>query len=157
MERVQNHIATEVHDIYKTENVNRRAIETVVRAMGNLTKVDDPGGHPTLLRGEFRPLMAVNRMNHDLQKQGLAPIEHSPALKGIDVMPLAMQEDWLAKLQHNHLRTTIMDAAAVNGVSVIHGAHPIPAVAYGAQFGLTKKDSLTPGQEHLKGVPEHHY
>ena len=29
--------------------------------------------------------------------------------------------------------------------------------AFGAEFGLTKKDALRPGHERLKDVPAHHY
>jgi hypothetical protein len=63
----------------------------------------------------------------------------------------------MAKLQHENLKSTLLDAAASGAVSHIHGAHPVPSIAYGAEFGLTKKDSLKPGYEHLRDVPEHHY
>ncbi len=157
MEEVQNHLANEVYKLYAGEGIKRRAVETVVRAMGNLTKVMHPGDHPTVLRGEFRPLSSVNRMNQELQKQGLQPIDHHPVLKGVQVMPLAIQEDWMAKLQHEQLRATLMEAAATRGVSNIHGPHPIPGIAYGAEFGLNAAHSTTPGLEKLKNVPKHHY
>jgi DNA-directed RNA polymerase subunit beta' len=161
MEKVQNHLTNEIYNLYKDSHGNpmlkRRAVETVVKAMTDLTQVTDPGGHPDLLRGEFRPLPVVNKMNKDLLAHGQAPIEHKPVLKGIDPLPRSMQEDWMAKLQHNHLKDTLLDASATAGVSHIHGAHPIPGIVYGAEFGLTQKDSLAPGREHLKSVPAHHY
>jgi hypothetical protein len=157
MEEVQNHLANEIYGLYKDTNIKRRAVETVVKAMTNLTKIVDPGGHPDVLQGEFRPLTVVNKMNKDLVAKGLAPIEHTPTLKGLKALPLEMQEDWMAKLQHERLRETLLDAAATAGVSHLHGNHPVPGIAFGAEFGLTKKDSLTPGREHLKNVPAHHY
>jgi len=43
MDTVQNHMVSEIHDLYKDEGVKRRHVETAVRAMSNLTKVTDPG------------------------------------------------------------------------------------------------------------------
>ena len=157
MEEVQNHLTNEVYHLYEKEGVRRRAIETVVKAMGNLTEIVDPGDHHEVLRGEYRPTASVHRMNQDLQKENKALIEHKPVLKGIDVLPLELHDDWMAKMQHKNLRATIMDAAATNGVSLIHGTHPIPSIVFGAELGLTAKDSLKPGLAHLKNVPAHHY
>jgi DNA-directed RNA polymerase subunit beta' len=157
MDKVQNHLTESIFDLYKNEGLKRRAIEMVVKSMGSLTRVEDPGDHDSVLRGEFRPLPVVRKMNEELVHAGKAPIEHTPVLKGIDIMPRELHEDWMAKLQHNHLRETLQEAAAVHGVSLIHGTHPIPALAFGAEIGLTKKDSLVPGQGHLKDVAPHHY
>jgi DNA-directed RNA polymerase subunit beta' len=157
MDKVQHHLANEIYGLYEKEGIKRRHVETVIKAMGNLTEIVHPGDHDSVLRGEYRPLSVVNRMNQNLVKQGLQPIEHKPVLKGISVMPLELQEDWMAKLQHQRLRTTLADAAALGEVSHIHGTHPIPGVVFGAEFGLTQKQSLQPGREHLKNVPGHHY
>jgi len=92
-----------------------------------------------------------------LAQQNKRPIEHTPVLKGVAMMPLSLQEDWMAKLQHLRLRDTILDAAAMNGASSLHGPHPVPGIAFGAEFGVTSKDSLKPGFGHLANVPAHHY
>jgi DNA-directed RNA polymerase subunit beta' len=157
IEKVQNHLTNEVYGLYQKEGIKRRAIETVVRAMSNLTRVRDAGDSDEVLRGEFRPMSTVHKMNQELLKNHQVPIEHEPVLKGIQAMPLALQEDWMAKLQHERLRGMLTEAAATAGVSHIHGTHPIPGIAFGAEFGLTSKDSLAPGREHLKNVPAHHY
>jgi len=156
IERVQNDMTEEIHNLYRDEGVRRRAVETVVKAMGNLTKITDPG-HSEELRGDFRPLSIIRKLNADLVKAGKNPIEHKPVLKGVDMMPLSLQEDWMAKLQHQRLKETIQEGAAVNARSNIHGLHPVPGAAYGAEFGLSKKDSKLPGLDKLKDVPEHHY
>ena len=156
METVQNFLVDELGSIYGND-VRRQHVETVVRAMGNLTKVRDPGDAPGILRGEFQPAAAVRAQNRDLAKRGLRPIEHSPVLKGVDSMPLSVQEDWMAKMQHIKLKNTFLDAAAVGAESDIHGINPIPGVAYGAEFGLTSKESLNPGLGHLKDVPIYAY
>jgi DNA-directed RNA polymerase subunit beta' len=157
MDQVQNHLASEIYKLYKKEGIKRRAVEVLVKSMSNLTKVQDPGDHPSVLRGEFRPLSVVQRMNADLLKENKQPIVHEPVLKGVEAMPLAVQEDWMAKLQHRELRDTILDAASTNGVSNIHGLHPVPGMAFGAEFGRTVKDSKVPGLGHLSNVAAHHY
>lgn len=157
IDKVQNHLASEVYDLYKDEGIKRRHVETVVKAISNLTKVVHPGDSTGILRGEFQPLSAVQKTNTELVKQGLRPIEHTPVLKGVNMLPLSLQEDWMAKLQHQKLRNTLADAAAVGGAANVHGAHPIPGLAYGAEFGATKSKSNLPGYGHLKNVPEHHY
>lgn len=156
IEKVQNHLTNEIFDIYKDEGILRKHVETVVKAMSNLTKVVDPGDHEHVLRGEFHPTSLVKHLNETVLK-GKKPILHKPVLKGLDMLPLDLHEDWMAKLQHQRLKETIMDAAAEGGHSSVHGTHPIPGIVFGAQFGMTSKDSKRPGMEHLKDVPEHHY
>lgn len=157
MEEVQNHLANEIHELYKGEGVKRRHVETVVKAMSSLTKITDPGDHPMLLRGEFRPTTVVRRMNKDLEAKGLKPIEHEPTLKSVDMLPHSLQEDWMAKLQHNRLNQTLLEGASTGASSSIHGTHPIPGMAFGAEFGLTEADSKKPGYGHLAAIPKHHY
>lgn len=157
IEKVQNQMTNEISNLYKGEGVKRRIIETTVKAMSNLSEVTDPGDHPTVLRGEYRPTSVIFRMNEELKAAKQKPIDHKPVLKGVGVLPLEIQDDWMAKLQHNHLRDTLLEAASENGVSHLHGTHPIPGMAFGAEFGLTSKDSTTPGREYLKNVPAHHY
>jgi len=156
MEQVQNFLVNELHSIYG-DDVRRQHIEMAVKAMGNLTKVRDPGDAEGILRGEFQPASEVRAINRELIKAGKKPIEHSPVLKSIDYMPLSVQEDWLAKLQHTHLRETMLEAAATGARSNLHGIHPVPGAAYGAEFGLSTEDSKKPGLGHLKDVPRYAY
>lgn len=157
MERVQNFLTDELHGIYGREGVRRQHVETIVKALGNLTKVRDPGDAEDILPGEFQAYSKVRAINAELMKAGKKPIEHSPVLKGVDILPLVVQEDWLAKLQHARLRETLQDAASTGATSNIHGLHPIPGIAFGAEFGLTSTHSKRPGLEHLKGIPAYAY
>jgi DNA-directed RNA polymerase subunit beta' len=157
IDAVQNHLTGEIHDLYKEEGIRRRVVETVVKSMSNLTKIIDPGDHESYLRGQFAPLSVVKRINRDLAKEGRRPIEHEPTMKGVEMMPLSVQEDWMAKMQHNRLEQTLLEAAATGGVSHVHGAHPIPGMAFGAEFGLTQAHAKLPGYKHLEDVPAHHY
>lgn len=151
MERVQNFLVHEISDIYG-KDVNRRHVESIVRSMGNLTKVEDAGDADGVIKGEFKRASMVRSMNKELVKAGKRPIEHRPVLKGVDHMPQAVQEDWMAKMQHTGLRATLTEAASVAAKSNIHGLHPIPGLVYGAEFGLTSEHSLQPGRLHLKDV-----
>jgi DNA-directed RNA polymerase subunit beta' len=157
MDRVQNFLTDELHSIYGREGVRRQHIETVVKALGNLTKVRDPGDAEDILPGELQPYSKVRAINAELTKAGKKPIEHVPVLKGVDMLPLEVQEDWMAKLHYNRLRETLQSAASTGAVSHLHGLHPIPGIAYGAEFGLTAAHAKRPGLEHLHNVPAYAY
>jgi len=152
VEKVQNHLTDEIFKLYRDEGVKRKHVETVVRSMTSVTKVKDPGDS-SLLRGEMYPLAHVKKLNKELKGK----IVHTPVIKGVDMLPYDLHTDWMAKLQHQRLRDTLMEAAATLGVSNVHGPHPAPALAYGAEFGLTGADAHKPGYKHLTGIPTHHY
>lgn len=158
IESVQNYLADEVYGLYKDEGIKRQHVETVVKAMSNLTKIDEPGDYEGVLRGEFHPTSKIHAVNRQLVKEGKKPIEHKPVLKGVDMMPLSLREDWMAKLQHQRLGQTILEAASTNGRSNIHGLHPVPGMAYGAEFGLNKETAKgRPSLQHLHDVAGHKY
>jgi len=140
MDKVQEVLADEIHEIYKDEGVRRRAVETLVRGMGNLTRIEDPKDHPDLLRGQHYPRKEVERINRERMAMKLTPIQHEPILKGVNVLPLEMTEDFMARLNHQRLRHTLMEGAAQGWKSDIHGRHPIPGLMYGAEFGKPSQD-----------------
>jgi len=156
MEKVQNFLVDELSGIYG-KDVRRQHVEAAVKAMGNLTKIRDPGDAEGILKGEFQPASEIRALNRRLLKEGKQPVEHSPVLKGIDQMPLAVQEDWMAKLQHQELRGTLLESAAIGARANLHGIHPVPGAAYGAEFGLTSEHANKPGLSHLKDVPRYAY
>lgn len=145
MDIVQNHLVGEMHKIYEGQGIRRRLLETLVKSMSNLTKVVDPGDHPFILKGEFHPTSVVRHINEtDLKDK--QPILHKPVLKGVDMLPLSIQDDWMAKMQHSHLKDTLLEAASQGLASNLHGSHPIPGAVFGSSFGLPDKDH-----------PKHHY
>jgi hypothetical protein len=158
METVQNYLADQVHSLYKGEGIKRKHVETVVKAMSNLTKIEAAGDYPGVLRGEFHPTSKISALNRELIRAGKTPIEHKPVLKGVDIMPLSVQEDWMAKMQHIRLSKTLLDAAATGGTSNIHSLHPIPGMAYGAEFGLNQEHAKKRlSLSHLHDVKGHEY
>jgi DNA-directed RNA polymerase subunit beta' len=135
IEPVQNYLADELHNIYASEGIKRRNTEAVVRAMSDVTRVEDPGDHPDYVRGDFANTSQVQHLNKT-QLKGLSPIRHSPILKGVKKIPQDVMEDWLARLNQEELKSTVIEGASRGWQSNIHGTHPIPGLVFGAEFGL---------------------
>jgi DNA-directed RNA polymerase subunit beta' len=138
VDKVQGYMAGQLYGLYKGEGIRRRNIETVVKSLTNLTQVNDPGDHKEYLRGDFVPTSKVQALNKSLASKKRRPVMHTPVLKGVKTLPLDMQTDWMARLNHESLNDTIIDAANQGWSSNIHGKHPIPGLAYGAEFGKGK-------------------
>jgi DNA-directed RNA polymerase subunit beta' len=50
-----------------------------------------------------------------------------------------LNPDWMARLAHRNLKATVQEAAHFGDVSNLHGTHPVPAYAYGVDFGRGEK------------------
>jgi DNA-directed RNA polymerase subunit beta' len=137
---VQNFLTGELHshsakepgqgDGLYAKKARRRNIEVVVRAATNLTKIKDPGDSD-YLPGDVVPRSVVEEHNRTAAKG----IHHEPILTGVKEVPSLISQDWMARLNYQQLHTTIQQAAAAGWKSDIHGNHPIPGMAYGAEFG----------------------
>lgn len=136
IEPVQSYLAGELHGIYGREGIRRRNTEVVVKALTNLTKIEDPGDHKYYLPGDFAPTSYVTKLNRGAPKK--KPIIHRPILKGVNVLPHDMQEDWLARFNHERIGQTLIEAAQQGWRSSVHGLHPIPAAVHGHEFGRGK-------------------
>ncbi|CAB4131671.1 rpoB DNA-directed RNA polymerase subunit beta [uncultured Caudovirales phage] len=141
IEPVQLHLASELSSAYAGSGIRRRNHEIVVKALTNLTKIKDPGSSSGLIRGDFASTTHVSSINRNMPK-GAHPIVHEPILKGVNVLPLEMQEDWIAKLNHENLSETIINAAQRGWTSHLHGLHPIPPIVFGAEFGKVEKGKV---------------
>lgn len=131
---VQNHLVKELQEgLYDKEGVRRRNVEVAVRAVTNLTKVKDPGSSD-YYHGDVLPRTEVEEFNRSLPKDQ-KPIEHEPILKGVKEIPSLISSNWMARLNYQRLSSTIQDAAAEGWKSELHGTHPIPAIAVGAELG----------------------
>lgn len=76
----------------------------------------------------------------DLKSRGVKDVminKHLPQVEFI-MKPFAMnpllESDWMARLSHRYLKGSIQQAAHFGEESDIHGAHPVPAYAYGAEL-----------------------
>jgi DNA-directed RNA polymerase subunit beta' len=136
VEPVQSYLSGELHKIYGPHGIRRRNTEVVVKALTNLTQVEDPGDHKSFIRGDFAPTSRVADLNKT--GKGMKPIVHRPILKGVNVLPLDMQEDWMARMNHQNIKSTVIEAAQQGWTSKLHGKHPIPPVVYGTGLGRGK-------------------
>ena len=157
LDLLQKHLTNRIGGMFDDEGVDRRHTEVLVKRMTEVSKVVSPGGQPDLLRGEIRNATWIKNRNAELRAKGKSPILHTPVIRGVNTLPLVMREDWMAKMQHQQLRNTVLDAVATGAVSDLHGMHPVPAWVYGAEFGLTSAVAGIPGMEKYKGIPPHHY
>lgn len=147
IDKVQERMAEEMHGLYADEGVRKRAVEVVVRSMGNLTQIEHPGGSQDLLRGQTYARSAIEAMNKKLKEEGKPLIRHNPILRGVNLLPLDMTTDWMARLNHQKLRGTVMQGAAEGWASDIHGRHPVPGLMYGAEFGRQSTDPRKAGKK----------
>lgn len=63
------------------------------------------------------------------------PISFEPILKPIGWLP-KFKNDWISRMNQKRLKETLEDAGAMGSEADIHGPDPIPAFAYGGEFGL---------------------
>jgi DNA-directed RNA polymerase subunit beta' len=130
----QNYLVKEMHEgLYDKEGVRRRNIEVVIRALTNLTKIKEPG-FSEFIHGDIAPRSVVEEYNRNLAK-GERPIEHEPVLFGIKQVPGKVSGDWMSRLNYRELHSAVQQAAAMGQKSELHGSHPIPGIAFGAEFG----------------------
>jgi DNA-directed RNA polymerase subunit beta' len=137
---VQNHLTNEIYSgLYEKEGVRKRNIEVAVRALTNLTKIKD-SGHSDYLNGDVVLRSHVDEHNRNLPP-GKSPILHEPILKGIEQVPGLASQDWMQRLNYRYIHKTIQQGAAEGWKSDLHGVHPIPGMAFGAEFGKAPKGS----------------
>jgi DNA-directed RNA polymerase subunit beta' len=138
IEAVQDYLSDQIHGVLKSAApVRKRNVEVVVKSLTNVTRVDDPGDHPDWAPGDLRPASQVTDWNR--KKRGKKSVTHTPVLKGIDVLPKELEEDWIARMNFQDLSRTLAQAAREGWRSNVHGFHPIPALAHATEFGKGKQ------------------
>ena len=133
MPKVRNHITGSLMEAYAGDT-RRRNVETVIKAMTNITRIQDPQDEPDIIRGQYMTLTEIEHRNKERKMKGQTLIKHKPELKPMNKVPLTAQEDFLARLNYQRLQDTYQDGAAQMWSSDIHG-HPISGIAHGAEFG----------------------
>ena len=136
---VRNYLTDEMYRAYSDAGVRRNNVETVIRAITNLARVTDAEDDPDLLRGDLVSISQMAERNKGKNK----PVRFTPVLRGVTQTPLDMQTDWLARMQYQRLKDTVVDAGLKGWSSDIHDMHPIPALAYGAEFGKNPAGKTT--------------
>lgn len=76
----------------------------------------------------------------ELENAGVKEVLASKSMPKVEFVmkPFAMnpllEKDWMARLAHRYLKNTIQEAAHFGETADIHGTHPVPAYAYGAEL-----------------------
>lgn len=65
-------------------------------------------------------------------------IKHAPFLKGMSALPL-LRKDWMAALGYQQLAKTLVEGAGQGWSTDLSSYHPVPAFAFGADFGKGKE------------------
>lgn len=80
----------------------------------------------------------ITRLKHDRISAVDAykePVTSSPVVTGVTRIPVKFKDDWLARMGFRYLEDALVSGAATGATSSIHSMNPIPALAYGAEFG----------------------
>jgi len=81
----------------------------------------------------------------DLKQQGIKTVEVAtkPPVMSFHMQPITsnplLNPDWMARLGHRKLKASILEGAHFAQKADIHGTHPVPAFAYGKEFGTGPK------------------
>jgi DNA-directed RNA polymerase subunit beta' len=81
------------------------------------------------------PALAKSLKDHGIHEVAVNPripqVEF--VMKPFTMNPL-LETDWMARLAHRYLKNTLQEAAQFGEVSDLHGTHPVPAYAFGAEL-----------------------
>ena len=78
--------------------------------------------------------MGVSEVDVEIQ-----PVQAHPIMRGTNMLPIvkaSASRDWLARMDFRRLGDALSEGALRGDWSDIHGTNPIPAIAYGSEFGL---------------------
>lgn len=77
----------------------------------------------------------------DLKRHGVTEVLVADGLPAVEFMmsPMArnplLNPDWMARLAHRYLKQSLLEGARTGAESDRHSLHPVPAYAFGAEFG----------------------
>lgn len=182
MPKAQEYIVDELKQAYSGQGIpmHRKVFETVVRSIGNLTRVVRAPKHADFLPGDVIPYTTAVHYNetrgetmpvadakgyhlkhpignlpglHEIGDKDISyirglgynkidvlkdPMVHAPILKGVERLPME-KRNWMAQIGYRYIKDTLTEGAAQAWKTNVEGAHPIPAFAYGANFGKKKE------------------
>jgi len=128
----KKYIVDSIVDSYAASGriVRRPLVETAVGQIVRYGQITDTGSDKNVVIGDYMPINELDFRNKELAK----PIQYEEIVKGLKLSP-EMSNDFLARMNFQHLQKSITQGAAQSWKSELHGTHPIPGYAYGAEFG----------------------
>jgi len=85
--------------------------------------------------GDRAPLSVVQEFNEKAKSKNEKLVVVTPLLKSVAMLPKELETDWVARMNSGYIKDTLVDAAAEGWKTRVHSTHPIPAMAWGAEFG----------------------
>jgi DNA-directed RNA polymerase beta subunit len=123
------------------------AIQAYNRSLKGAVPVDQAVGHKLLEdAGGFKAGHELEEKDITILKaKGIQEVKvereaivHAPFLKSVTQQPL-MKKDWMGVLGYRYLSKALQEGASQGWSTDLHGTHPIPALAHGAEFGKGKE------------------
>ena len=137
MPKVRTHMIRELRKVYDNYGVRQRHAEMLVKNLTSVVKVvkdplHDHAPDDLLSSGQLKSLNAERKENNQ------PTIDTKPVLLGINQAVRVLTEgDFMAQLNYQHVRKSLLDGMAHGAKSKLHGHNPIPGMAMGATFGQT--------------------
>jgi DNA-directed RNA polymerase subunit beta' len=127
----KRYIVDEVVKLYEDagRTIRRPLVETAIGQVIRHAQITDPGDSDTTI-GDYMPVNEIEFQNRSLKKK----IQYKEIVKGIGLAPF-MSNDFLTRLNFERIPEAIQRGAAQGWGSSLHGPNPIPAYAYGAEYG----------------------
>jgi len=140
MPAVRQHIVDEMQKVYGGYGVRRRHVEMLVKNLTSSVEViEDPEGD--YAPGDRITERTLHATNAERVEQKLPKIEAEPVLLSINqAVRVATEGDFLAQMNYQHVRTSLLDGMAHGAKSSLHGHNPIPGMAVGYSLGKTGKE-----------------
>jgi hypothetical protein len=133
-EAERDYVANEIHDLFREmdSGFGRRTTETAVASMASYVTVRDPGDSDRFPMDRIKIGEAI-AYNREAKAKGKRLMTYDRSMMGVNAVPLE-GENWLSKLNFEKLKSSIQDGAIHGRSAPIHGANPISAYMYGAEF-----------------------
>lgn len=127
--------------------VNYNHFRTALRDNTKTMSLNDARGE-TLGKEYFHHSVGTRltpSVEKNLRKEGIKNVVVAPRAPSVEFVmkpatraPL-LNPDWMARLSHRNLKATLQQAAHFGDVTNIHGTSPVPAYAFGVEFGQGEK------------------
>lgn len=140
MPAVREHIVNEMHRVYKGYGVRRRHVEMLVKNLtASVEVIEDP--EADYAPGDRITTRTLKATNEERKEQGKPLIKSKPILLSINqAVRVGTEGDFLAQMNYQHVRTSLLDGMAHGAKSSLHGHNPIPGMAVGYTLGKTGKE-----------------
>ena len=134
---VRSYMLESLQRVYGEYGTRRRHTEMLLRNLTGVVEiVDDPMFE--FLPGDNAMSSQIQRVNTARAAESQPPVKTRPKLVGINqAVRVATEGDFLAQMNYQHVRKSLIDGMTFGAKSNLHGPNPIPGIAIGAELGKT--------------------